>query len=258
MMTARPLYLMAGVRWSVRLDADIVLRIEAPGRAASFYPLPRLSRIHSDTQVNWATEAMLACLSAGIPIVFTDRHGQTLGWCFGPRRRETTLAELLREATRSPQWDLFWQSWLRQIRLREAKRLRRLLGLTNKAGIELWQTHIAACNILYQRWGKPPKPWIRAMQTTIRPLAARVCADLIGDPELLCYHKPGLNLPQTLSDLLIARIDEALYLEPPLLVGGEPASLMAARLLEQSGAHFYRACAQLLGDLEHQLRCWQP
>jgi hypothetical protein len=257
-MTGRALYLEAGTAWQVTLDDDVALKVQAPGRARSLYPLSRLSRVQSSAQAQWATEALLACLRAGVPVVFHDGRGSALGWCFGPRRREFTLAQRLHDALREPDWPTFWRAWQQQVGQREARRLQAELHLPGCAGLDAKQMHVRASNLHRLRLGVAAGPWLRALQRAVCSLSAQACADLVDDPELLAYPSPGMNLPATVAELLQCRVHSALLRWPVAGVLAAPPSLLAAQTLEWRGADMYRGCAEILGDLERALRDWLP
>jgi hypothetical protein len=255
-MSGRALYLAAGIPWRVTLDDGVALRVETPGRARSLYPLDRLSRVQSGAQAQWASEALLACLRAGVPIVFHDTRGEAVGWCFGPRRREATLAQLLREAVREPQWPDVWRAWQQQAGRREARRLQRQLGLHAAQGCDAPGMHVRLCNLHRRRLGVPAAPWLRALRRAVQTLAAQVCADLVDAPELLGYPSPGTNLPATVAELMQCRLHAALLAWPTSTTVERAPGLLAAQTLEARGAELYRGCAELLGDLERVLREW--
>lgn len=256
MSQGRALYLEPGVSWRVTLDDGVALRIEAPGQARSLYPLHRLSRVQSGVQALWTTQALLGCLRAGVTVVFCDARGAVHGWCFGPRRREHRLAQLLREAVRDPEWPQFWGAWQQQVGRKEAKRLRARMQFHGLAHTDLSKLHVMAVNRMRSRWACAPGPWVRALQKAQRTLSAQVCADLVGDPELLCYARPGLNLPHSLSDLMQLRLDAALLEWPVKAVIQQAPGRVAAQIIEKHDGEFYRAVAEMLGDLEHVLREW--
>ncbi|MBW8269026.1 CRISPR-associated endonuclease Cas1 [Caldovatus aquaticus] len=56
------------------------LRLRRPAVADAFAPLARLARVvvHG-TRVQWRTEALLACLEAGVPVAFLGRRGTLAG-----------------------------------------------------------------------------------------------------------------------------------------------------------------------------------
>lgn len=90
----RPLYLAPGIDWQVSLDDGPSLHISAEGRARSLIQISKLSRVVSPVRVRWESKALIACLRSGVPVLFSDTRGETVGWCFGSRKRESTLSGL--------------------------------------------------------------------------------------------------------------------------------------------------------------------
>lgn len=254
--SGQALYLASGAALDVSLDSGIALKVQAPGQARSLYPLRRISRIHSATDVHWSIDALLGCLEAGIPVVFHDAAGNIRGWCFGPRQKETTLAALLREACAHPDWPQFWAAWIHRIDRREARAVARDLRITWQPGQTAAQLHINLCNLMRDRWQCPPGPWVRALRAALRTLAAEVCTHLVGAPEALAYPAPGINLPETLANLALARADAILLRQPAALVTNIRPDRLAAQIMETQHAEIYRACAGVLGNLERSLREW--
>lgn len=255
-MTGRALYLAPGVPWRVTLDDGVALRVDAPGRARSLYPLQRLARVQSAMQAQWSSDALLACLGAGVPVVFHDARGTAVGWCFGPRRRESTLGQLLHEAVREPDWGDAWKAWQQQAARREVRRLQRRLCLHLPPGADAAQCNVQLCNLQRQRLGVAPGPWLRALRAATQTLAAQVSADQVGDPALLGYPSPGLHLPATIAELMQFRLHGALLDWPASVAKDRAPGLLAAQTLEARGAELYRGCTELLGDLERMLREW--
>lgn len=251
----RPLYLDPAVAWQVRLDAGVALNVSAQGRARSLYPLQRLARVVCGRQAQWRSDALLACLEAGVPIVFTDARQGTIGWCFGARRRETTLAALLREGLTQPAWPDRFESWLRAAQRRE---ILAALGRLSLGTQKLEPTHVRAllCNHHRQRVGLPAGPWLRALQSASAGLAAQACAQQIGDPELLAFARPGLHLPQVLATLLQWRAHALLHEWPLAALRSTAPARLAAMAVEARSALLQRGCGDLLGDLELTLREW--
>jgi hypothetical protein len=76
------------------------LRLRRAGIADVFAPLPRLARVTvHGTRVQWRTEALLACLEAGVPVLFLGRIGSLCGACIPvrPPAQRADLAALLEE-----------------------------------------------------------------------------------------------------------------------------------------------------------------
>jgi hypothetical protein len=74
------------------------LRLRRDGIADAFAPLPRLSRVQvHGTRVHWRTEALTACMEAGVPVLFLGAHGRLIGACVpvAPPTQRADLAALL-------------------------------------------------------------------------------------------------------------------------------------------------------------------
>lgn len=251
----RPLYLDPAVAWQVRLDDGVALGIAAEGRARSLYPLRRLSRVVCGRHAQWRTDALLACLEAGVPIVFHDAHDDPIGWCFGARRRETTLAQLLREGLAQADWDERCAAWQRALGQRE------MLAALAHAGVRaarLEAAHVRAqlCNRHRLRAGRAAGPWLRALRRASAALAAQAVQHAVGDSALLAFVRPGFHLPQMLCDLLEWRCHRLLHDWPLARLLADAPGRGAAAALEARGALLHRGCGEFLGDLELNLREW--
>lgn len=74
------------------------LRLRREGTADSFAPLPRLARVQvHGRRVHWRTEALTACMEAGVPVLFLGAHGRLIGACVAvaPPSQRADLAALL-------------------------------------------------------------------------------------------------------------------------------------------------------------------
>jgi hypothetical protein len=102
-MTAlQPLYVdstAAGI--SLEGPALVVAR---PARAATRVPLRRLARVVVRGAVPFATDALLGCLGAGVPVTFVGLDGQVLGYCIARERRAWSLDQLLDRLMADPGW----------------------------------------------------------------------------------------------------------------------------------------------------------
>jgi hypothetical protein len=239
--------------WNVKLDDGPALNVVAPGRARSLYPLQRLARVVCPAHAEWTTAALMACLRAGVPVVFHDDGGNPLGWCFGPRRRETTLGSLLREAVGMPQGAALIGDW------RKAAERREVMAALQACGCNLHNLDAAAaraqlCNRHRLRLGRPVGVYLRALQRSCAALAAERLHEMVGDPELIGFALPGLHLCQTLAALLEWRLHRALHASSARSLTQDSPARFAAQALERHGTGLYRACGELLLDLEHYLR----
>lgn len=249
----KPLYLDSAIQWQVRLDDGPALNVSAPGRARSLYPLQRLARVISPSHASWATPALVACLRAGVPVVFHDSAGAPVGWCFGPRKRETTLGSLLREALSHPRASQILDDWVRASTRREMMRARAELQ-ARPTVLEPGGMRSHLCNLHRQRFGLPMGPWLRALQRANAALVAQRLHELVSDPALIGHAREGLHLGQLLCDLMQWRLHCLLHAAPVLDVTLGQPDRFAAALIERQGSALHRTCGELAGSLEHHLR----
>lgn len=249
----RPLYLDAGLPWQVQLDDGPALHISAPGRARSLYPLQRLARVISPSHAQWSTPALLACLRAGVPVLFHDTAGDTIGWCFGPRKRETTLDELLREALDQPSWAGLIEGWTMSAQRREIMAALRAMN-TACARQEPAAVRSHLCNLHRVRTGLPARHWLIALQRVNAALVTERLHGLIGDPALIGYAREGLHLARTVSALMEWQLHRLLHATPLLALAQGTPSRFAAAAVERHGATLHRCCGELAGSLEQHLR----
>ena len=254
-MNMRPLYLEAGIAWRVALDAGVALHVSAPGRARSLYPLQRLARVVCGSHSAWDTDALLACLQAGVPVVFHDRHGDAVGWCFGPRRRETTLGQLLREGLQQPQWPQRFTQWHEAACRREVLAALRTME-AHSCRLDPAAVRSRLCNVHRLRMGKAAGPWLRALHRAANGLTAEAVQHAVADPALIGFARPGLHLGLELTTLLEWQLHCMLYATPLNTLLIQTPGRFAAGAVEREGAMLHRTCGDLLGDLEYQLREW--
>ena len=249
----KPLYLDANLQWQVALDDGPALHISAPGRARSLFPLQRLARVISPSHASWTTAALLGCLRAGVPVVFHDAGGQTVGWCFGPRRRETTLASLLREALDLPYGPDLLREWQRTQARREMLDTLRALG-TASADLSAIAVRARLCNLHRQRLGQPAGPWLRALQGANAAWVAQRLHGLLGDPALICFAAEGLHLSRLLADLMEWTLHCILQDLPLTAFHNTSPQRLAAATVECCGRRLHQSLGCLVGSLEHGLR----
>lgn len=249
----RPLYLDAALHWQVRLDDGPTLNVSAPGRARSLYPLNRLARVLSPSHAQWSTPALLACLRAGVPVLFHDTTGELVAWCFGPRKRETTLAQLLREVIDHPRWAELLTEWVLTAQRRETLAVLREINTTSQR-LDPAAVRVHLCNLHRVRTGQPARAWINALQRANAGLVAERLHGLLGDPTLIGFAREGLHLGHTFAALMEWQLHAILH-EAPLanITNGSPGRF-AAEAIERHGARLHRCCGELAGSLEHHLR----
>lgn len=249
----KPLYLDAALPWQVRLDDGPALHISAPGRSRSLYPLQRLARVISPSHAQWTTPALVACLRAGVPVIFHDATGDPVGWCFGPRKRETTLGCLLREALGQPQGARLIGAWQQAAARREILAALRALN-TCSANLDAAGVRAHLCNLHRVRMGQPAGVWLHALKRANTALVAEKLHGLVGDPALIGFAAEGFHLGRIVSDLMEWQLHRILHAAPLLAITQSSPGRFAAEAIERHGAALHRACGDLAGSLELQLR----
>lgn len=111
-MTApRALYVDSAAT-GIRLEGPALV-VARPARADTRVPLRRLARVVVRGGVPFATDALLGCLGAGVPVTFVALDGRALGYCIGPERRVTTIGPLLERLVADPDWPELIARWTR-------------------------------------------------------------------------------------------------------------------------------------------------
>jgi hypothetical protein len=254
-VSLKPLYLDHGPRWRVRLDGP-ALRVDGGGRAPGRYPLRRLARVVSASDVDWSTEALLGCLQAGVPIVFRSQRGDEQGWCFGPRRRETTLAGLLREALSRPEWDARFDAWRAAVARREMLHALERCGLRTSEAPVAREAEAKLCNAIALRYGIAPAAYVRALRSCAGAWIAERLAGAIGDPELIAWPREGLHLGHEFAALAAWHLHVEHCRCGAVALRDETPNRWAAMLLERAGARLDAKLGEILGDFERSLREW--
>lgn len=256
-MMMRPLYLEPSIEWQVRLDTGPTLHVSAPGRARSLFLVSRLSRVVTPASASWDSRALLACMRAGVPVLFSDTKDGTIGWCFGARKRESRLSELLRIALGEPDGTAWIGDWRTACQRREILSTFRCLGIQGLQSDEHLQAANARarlCNWHRHRIGRPVGPWLHALETQLQAFAADHLSDEIGDPALIGYPAPGLHLGLELAALLEWRIHVVIGTSPVSPLISTPPFRWAARTLEEHAVTLRRVAGGTLGILESLLR----
>lgn len=254
-MTIRPLYLDAAEEVEVGLADGVALNVARPGRARSLYPLRRLSRVVSGRNAKWSTEALLGCLSTGVPVLFQDGRGNSIGWCFGARRRETTLAELLRLGVHDLDWSERYGTWKAATQRREIHGVLRAAGLPTTVS-EAKTVRSVLCNAHRDRLGMPCGAFIDALSTAVGGLVIETLQDEIGDATLIGFAHPGLHLGRDFVALLEWRLHRIVWTTSVGLIHYDTPARFAARAIERHGAMLHQTLGRMLGDLELTLRDW--
>ena len=251
-MTARPLYLQPTLPARVTLDAAVALRIRIEGQSGLRTPLTKISRVVCNHNVQWDSDALVACLQQGVPIAFLDARGKAIGWCFGARRRETTMANLLAHALEADDWDQRFAPWLDgQHRARAAQALL-LCGLAT-SGAHLSDVRTVLCNLHRTRLGVPAGAALGKLEALARCDVAAALADAVGEAPLLAWHRPGLNLIDAFAGLVCIHAHTVINTTQEMPAADQTAR-WATQTYEKHAGLFAQSTGALIGAFELFLR----
>lgn len=249
---ARPLYLHGGSAQRVVLDASQRLRIHCKDLPERSIPLHHISRIICSSTLDISSAVLMACLEGGIPLSIVNKDGTTLGWCMGARRKETTLVQLLCHALDDPNWDALYQEWRQLQHMATAAQVLLLCGVPATASARK-HPRTALCNAHFKKHQTGCADHVNALtQLAQHELAAHLGRET-NAPQLLAWHRPGLNIIHDLGQLigLHAHIDlhHSLRLPEP-----EQLNLWAVKNYERHASHWQQRIARLMHEFEQFLR----
>jgi len=116
---ARPLYLAPSTDTRVLLDGP-ALCVQQAERAERLFPLQRLTRVYTNTSVDWSTEALLACAERGIGVLFVESDGNVAARLLGRPGARDELLHRFTEFMLLPQAPDMYGHWLLGMRRRLA------------------------------------------------------------------------------------------------------------------------------------------
>lgn len=253
---AQPLYLHNGSARKLDLDDARRLRIERKEQPERRIPLHHISRVVCSSTLDISARALMACLQHGIPITIVGTDGRTLGWCLGARRKETSLQQLLIHALDDPDWPLHYELWLQQQKLALAVQTLLLCGVPTTAAAR-HNPRTALCNAYVQKHQKTCVHALNAIALLAQHALAAQLAQETRDPQLLAWHRPGLNLMEELGQLLSLHAHTDLHHAPPAVDWtAQPQGLTpwAIRHYERHAAHWQQRIGQLMFSFEQFLR----
>jgi len=252
----RALYLDLAHPARVRLDGPSLLILRAD-RARTRHPLTRLARVVTTARVDWQTEALIACLERGVPVVFTGADGRLAGLCLGATLREPGLGEWLDDFCRRDDWRPRFEDW----RLAAERRAIR----SALAGLGLAATDLrpaALRNRLDAFLARPRAPaHARALRRRLEaPLAAQVAEALARrgvDPVMPGLARRGLCLPHVMRRIVAWRLvplAASMLREGWVPSPGERCGAALVARYEREAPALERACRALIDDLWDWLR----
>ena len=249
---ARPLYLHNGSARKLDLDAARRLRIERKDQAERRIPLHHISRIVCSSTLDISSRALMACLQSGIPLAVLNPDGSTLGWCMGARRKETSLRQLLTHALDDPVWSLHYDEWIAQQQLAIGAQTLLFCGVPATAPARQ-NPRTALCNAYFQKHHQTCARHVDALAMLAHHELAAQLAHETSDPQLLAWHRPGLNLMHDLGELLSLHAHTDLH-HSHLMHKPEPLTPWAIRHYERHAAHWQQRIGQLMFSFEQFLR----
>ena len=249
---AQPLYLQNSSVTRLDLDASMRLRIERKALPEKRIPLHHISRIVCSSSLDISTRTLIACMKSGVPLMVMDQTGETLGWCLGARRKETSLRQLLSLALDDSVWNARYTKWLQQQRAAYASEALLMCGVRISPAARR-NPKVALCNAHYRKHGQATGIFVNALANLAQHELAAVLAKEVSEPSLLTWHRPGLNLIDDLGSTmgLFAHIDLHHTTNLP-----EPDQLTAwaVRHYEKHAPHWQQRLGQVLFDFERFLR----
>lgn len=250
----KPLYLASGRGWTVAVDG-LALRICAPRQAVRYAPLRRISRVLSATDAQWETPALLACLEAGIPIVFTDGHGRAKGYCHGMRRRETSLASLLVEAVEQSDWTERYSNWLHAMHCQMVRKALAAAGL--RIGFRDFAAArsklCAACN---RRCRRVVTGLLHQLDGFMHALVVERLHQTVAAARFMGHPRPGLCLVSDFTALMSWSSFGLVQQWAKNNLEEEQEQRIAAQLLEQERQQLAAHLSSLTDNFELWLRDW--
>jgi CRISPR associated protein Cas1 len=249
---ARPLYLQNGSAKRLDLDAACRLHIERKNLPDRRVPLHHISRIVCSSTLGISSRALMACLHHGIPLAVVDNNGSTLGWCLGSRRKETSMRQLLTHALDDPVWPNFYNDWLERQRLAISVQTLLLCDVPATASARQ-NPRTALCNAHFQKHHQACARHVNALAMLAQHELAAVLAQEVSDPQLLAWHRPGLNLMEDIGQLLSLHAHTDLH-HAALLPAPDQLTSWAIRHYERHSGHWQERIGQLMYSFEQFLR----
>lgn len=108
---ARPLYIAPQAETRVELDGP-ALCVAREGVAERLYPLQRISRVYTAEEVDWTSEALIACARAGIGVLFVGDDGEVTARVLARPGERDELYSRFMEFLMRPEAAGMYQHWL--------------------------------------------------------------------------------------------------------------------------------------------------
>jgi hypothetical protein len=241
---------LAGARpIAVLLDGP-ALRLRRPETADTLTPLCRLSRVVVKGEVHWRTEALAACMDAGVPVVFLGPSGAPRGACvpLAPPAYRSDLPGLLEAAAARPDFESLLANWFRAL---EREAIRSLIRRWRLAPGDLRPASVRA--LCESRCGHTE---IAEFAAAFDGLArAFVLEELVRHgigPHFLSARTGGFDLPGAMAAVLLWSLWSALWRFADYLRRHE-AKHREPAVLRRRLVRFFEAEAPMLQKRRHEL-----
>ncbi len=251
-MYALPLYLHNGSAQRLNVDAAQRLLIERKALPERRIPLHHVSRIVCSSTLDISARALMACMKSGIPLAIVEPNGEALGWCLGARRKETSLRQLLTHALDGQAWATHYNDWLKRQHAAIAAQTLLLCGVPTTAAAR-HNPRAALCNAHFLKHQQGCAKEVDALAVLAQSGLAAQLAQHTGAPNLLAWHRPGLNLIKDLGAIIGLHAHTDLH-HAPQLPEADHLTTWAIRNYERHANHWQQRTGQLTYTFEQFLR----
>jgi len=126
----RPLYIVGTAGCRVELDPP-ALRVAVPDQADQLFPLPRISRVVCQGNVEWSTQALLACADAGIQLLFLEKNGEIRARWLGQSGDRQRLTQRMIDLLSRADGPTLYANWILSMEKLAARSFARRIGLAD-------------------------------------------------------------------------------------------------------------------------------
>ncbi len=181
----KPLYVQGG---GTRVERDgPALRVGRAGSAERWFPLRRISQVISAVQVDWSSQALLACAEAGITVSFLDEAGNVVARVMSRPGERVELRQRWTDFLSRPDARPLYEQWLAAMERMAVRSVVRRAGLaldeppTAKAMRRMFREAAASMDLLFasERIGREVHGLLAALAT--QRLAEMGIEETLGD-----------------------------------------------------------------------------
>jgi hypothetical protein len=251
-MSALPLYLCASNIERIDIDSSKRLVISRTGMSIRHIPLHHISRIVCNCNLEISGKVLFECLKSGIPVAIENLTGETIGWCMGARRKESTLQQLLVHALDDPEFLSKFEEWIDLQYLSNAVEVLILCGVSTTP-VARQNPREALCNAHFLKHKQACGKAINTISRLALHEFAACLSNEINDPELIAWSRPGLNLIDELGRLLGLHAHTDIH-HVRFLPTGPDYSQWSVPFYERHANHWQKRISNLMFDFEQFLR----